>query len=177
MYLVERRCWQKNLLVVRSESVRNIIRERRMLEHLNHPFLCNLRYSFQDIEYMCVLSEVVSGGKPCWWIAVTSLSILWMAVIYVSTSRENALPKKLCGFGWQSWAVHWDIFTRKASFTVTSNRTMFYSIRKDTFIWQILYVWKIRAPRKTSLTDSYRMSPLTISLENRWRASREHWHT
>jgi serine/threonine kinase 32 len=38
--------------VVRSESVRNIIRERRMLEHLNHPFLCNLRYSFQDAEYM-----------------------------------------------------------------------------------------------------------------------------
>lgn len=25
-----------------------------MLEHLNHPFLCNLRYSFQDIEYLCV---------------------------------------------------------------------------------------------------------------------------
>ncbi|KAL4816575.1 kinase-like domain-containing protein [Aspergillus spinulosporus] len=43
--------------VVRSESVRNIIRERRMLEHLNHPFLCNLRYSFQDIEYMCVVTS------------------------------------------------------------------------------------------------------------------------
>lgn len=40
------------LTVVRSESVRNIIRERRMLEHVNHPFICNLRYSFQDIEYM-----------------------------------------------------------------------------------------------------------------------------
>ena len=40
------------ITVVRSESVRNIIRERRMLEHLNHPFLCNLRYSFQDIEYL-----------------------------------------------------------------------------------------------------------------------------
>lgn len=38
--------------VVKSESVRNIIRERRMLEHVNHPFICNLRYSFQDIEYM-----------------------------------------------------------------------------------------------------------------------------
>ena len=25
-----------------------------MLEHLNHPFLCNLRYSFQDIEYLWV---------------------------------------------------------------------------------------------------------------------------
>jgi hypothetical protein len=41
--------------VVRSESVRNIIRERRMLEHLNHPFLCNLRYSFQDVEYLLVV--------------------------------------------------------------------------------------------------------------------------
>jgi hypothetical protein len=40
--------------VVRSESVRNIIRERRMLEYVNHPFICNLRYSFQDIEYMYV---------------------------------------------------------------------------------------------------------------------------
>lgn len=38
--------------VVRSESVRNIIRERKMLEHLNHPFVCNLRYSFQDMEYL-----------------------------------------------------------------------------------------------------------------------------
>ncbi len=46
--------------MVRSESVRNIIRERRMLEHLNHPFLCNLRYSFQDIEYLCV----VGPGSP-----------------------------------------------------------------------------------------------------------------
>ena len=42
------------ITVVRSESVRNIIRERRMLEHLNHPFICNLRYSFQDVEYLYV---------------------------------------------------------------------------------------------------------------------------
>ena len=25
-----------------------------MLQHLNHPFLCNLRYSFQDYEYLFV---------------------------------------------------------------------------------------------------------------------------
>lgn len=29
-----------------------------MLEHVNHPFICNLRYSFQDIEYMCVCNPV-----------------------------------------------------------------------------------------------------------------------
>ena len=46
------RTWLTKCAVVRSESVRNIIRERRMLEHLDHPFLCNLRYSFQDIEYL-----------------------------------------------------------------------------------------------------------------------------
>lgn len=61
--------------VVRSESVRNMIRERRMLEHLNHPFLCNLRYSFQDVEYLYVLllrpddnplpiRESCSGDQP-----------------------------------------------------------------------------------------------------------------
>ncbi|KAL3422026.1 hypothetical protein PVAG01_06182 [Phlyctema vagabunda] len=48
--------------VVRSESVRNIIRERRMLENLNHPFICNLRYSFQDIEYMYIVVDLMNGG-------------------------------------------------------------------------------------------------------------------
>ncbi|KJX96860.1 protein kinase [Zymoseptoria brevis] len=48
--------------VVRSESVRNIIRERRMLEHLNHPFLCNLRYSFQDMEYLYIVVDLMNGG-------------------------------------------------------------------------------------------------------------------
>ncbi|CAD6449366.1 e0f1a976-a072-4146-84eb-8fd903eec5fe [Sclerotinia trifoliorum] len=48
--------------VVRQESVRNIIRERRMLEHLNHPFICNLRYSFQDIEYMYLVVDLMNGG-------------------------------------------------------------------------------------------------------------------
>lgn len=32
-----------------------------MLEHLNHPFLCNLRYSFQDIEYLYVNQRINAG--------------------------------------------------------------------------------------------------------------------
>ncbi|KAF2098401.1 kinase-like protein, partial [Rhizodiscina lignyota] len=48
--------------IVRSESVKNIIRERKMLEHLNHPFLCNLRYSFQDIEYLYIVVDLMNGG-------------------------------------------------------------------------------------------------------------------
>ena len=48
--------------VVRSEIVLNIIRERQMLEHLSHPFLCNLRYSFQDVEYLFLVVDLMSGG-------------------------------------------------------------------------------------------------------------------
>jgi serine/threonine kinase 32 len=33
-----------------------------MLEHVNHPFICNLRYSFQDIEYMYLVVDLMSGG-------------------------------------------------------------------------------------------------------------------
>lgn len=62
--------------VVKSESVRNIIRERRMLEHVNHPFICNLRYSFQDIEYMCVFPAALAG--QCVFSQLTlELGILW----------------------------------------------------------------------------------------------------
>lgn len=45
-----------------------------MLEHLNHPFLCNLRYSFQDIEYLCVPRPGVlpapTDSRPCSYIVV-----------------------------------------------------------------------------------------------------------
>ncbi|RKF55333.1 Serine/threonine-protein kinase 32C [Golovinomyces cichoracearum] len=53
--------WYVNL-IVRSESVRNILRERRMLEQLNYQFICNLRYSFQDIEHMYLVVDLMNGG-------------------------------------------------------------------------------------------------------------------
>lgn len=33
-----------------------------MLEHLNYQFICNLRYSFQDIEYMYMVIDLMNGG-------------------------------------------------------------------------------------------------------------------
>ena len=33
-----------------------------MLEQLNHPFLCNLRYSFQDVEYLYLVVDLMTGG-------------------------------------------------------------------------------------------------------------------
>lgn len=92
-------------LVVRSESVRNIIRERRMLENLDHPFLCNLRYSFQDLEYMFVVSAPFILRRPFvpvlmrLFVEVISWSILWLAVIFGFIFRENALLRKQYDFG------------------------------------------------------------------------------
>ncbi|ELR05570.1 AGC/YANK protein kinase [Pseudogymnoascus destructans 20631-21] len=60
--------------IVRTESVRNIIRERRMLEHLNHPFICNLRYSFQDTQYMYLVVDLMSGGDLRFHIARKSFT-------------------------------------------------------------------------------------------------------
>lgn len=37
-----------------------------MLEQVNHPFICNLRYSFQDIEYMYAhLALCITVEPPC----------------------------------------------------------------------------------------------------------------
>ncbi|KAJ8098743.1 kinase-like domain-containing protein [Lipomyces tetrasporus] len=48
--------------IVKAESVRNIIRERRILERLRHPFICNLRYSFQDFDYLYIVVDLMTGG-------------------------------------------------------------------------------------------------------------------
>ncbi|KAK9387767.1 kinase-like domain-containing protein [Lipomyces mesembrius] len=48
--------------IVKADSVRNIIRERRILEKLRHTFICNLRYSFQDFEYLYIVVDLMTGG-------------------------------------------------------------------------------------------------------------------
>ena len=92
--------------VVRSESVRNIIRERRMLEHLNHPFLCNLRYSFQDVEYLYLVVDLMNGGDLRFHIQRKSFT-------------EDAIR-----FGWLHWHAPSDTSTAKESCIETSNLTM-----------------------------------------------------
>ncbi|KAL4786280.1 kinase-like domain-containing protein [Aspergillus varians] len=94
--------------VVRSESVRNIIRERRMLEHLNHPFLCNLRYSFQDIEYIYIVVDLMNGGdlrfhisRKCFteeavrfWLAELSCALRYIhsqGIIHRDVKPDNVL--------------------------------------------------------------------------------------
>ncbi|CAM0139835.1 Serine/threonine kinase [Umbelopsis sp. WA50703] len=45
------------------DAVRNVIRERVMLEQLDHPFICRLRFAFQDDDYMYMVMDLMMGGN------------------------------------------------------------------------------------------------------------------
>ncbi|ORX56847.1 kinase-like protein [Hesseltinella vesiculosa] len=47
---------------IRLDAARNIIRERNILEQLDHPFLCRLRFAFQDEKAMYMISDLMLGG-------------------------------------------------------------------------------------------------------------------
>ena len=44
---------------VRADFAHNIIRERRILQELEHPLIVNLRYAFQDEEFMYMVSDLM----------------------------------------------------------------------------------------------------------------------
>lgn len=44
---------------IRMDAARNIIRERVILEQLDHPFLCRLRFAFQDQDYMYMVTDLM----------------------------------------------------------------------------------------------------------------------
>ncbi|KAI9508187.1 AGC/YANK protein kinase [Russula earlei] len=47
---------------VRMKAVANVIQERRLLEEIDHPFVVNLRYAFQDDENCFFVLDLMLGG-------------------------------------------------------------------------------------------------------------------
>lgn len=47
---------------IKMKAVDNIIQERRLLEELDFPLICNLRYAFQDDENMFMVLDLMLGG-------------------------------------------------------------------------------------------------------------------
>ena len=44
------------------KAVANIIQERRLLEEIDHPFVVNMRYAFQDDENCFFVLDLMLGG-------------------------------------------------------------------------------------------------------------------
>jgi serine/threonine kinase 32 len=47
---------------IKKQSVKNIFRERVILERCDHPFIINLQYAFQDYEHMFMVIDLAMGG-------------------------------------------------------------------------------------------------------------------
>nr|KAJ3420716.1 hypothetical protein HK105_005349 [Polyrhizophydium stewartii] len=54
-YINKRQC-------IKKDSVENVFRERIMMQELNHPYIINLRFAFQDDEYMFIGLDLALGG-------------------------------------------------------------------------------------------------------------------
>ncbi|KAF9373157.1 hypothetical protein BGX21_004551 [Mortierella sp. AD011] len=47
---------------IRMRAIENIIQERRLLEEVEFPLICNLRYAFQDDENLFMVLDLMLGG-------------------------------------------------------------------------------------------------------------------
>lgn len=47
---------------VKMKAVANIVQERMLLEEIDHPFVVNLRYAFQDDENCFFVLDLMLGG-------------------------------------------------------------------------------------------------------------------
>ncbi|RKP26571.1 kinase-like domain-containing protein, partial [Syncephalis pseudoplumigaleata] len=54
-YISKREC-------IRMDALRNVFRERNILESIDHHYVVNLRFSFQDDDYMYMVTDLMLGG-------------------------------------------------------------------------------------------------------------------
>ncbi|CAG8437601.1 6229_t:CDS:2 [Acaulospora colombiana] len=47
---------------IKMRAIENIIQERRLLEEIDYPLVCNLRYAFQDDDNMFMVLDLMLGG-------------------------------------------------------------------------------------------------------------------
>ena len=48
--------------VIAKRSVTSVMSEKKLLEKLQHPFLVNINYAFQDRENLYLVSDLLTGG-------------------------------------------------------------------------------------------------------------------
>ncbi|XP_013395055.1 serine/threonine-protein kinase 32B isoform X2 [Lingula anatina] len=54
--------YMNKMMCIEKDAVRNVFREQEILQTVDHPFLVNLWFSFQDEEDMCMVVDLLLGG-------------------------------------------------------------------------------------------------------------------
>ena len=48
--------------IIDKKFTKEIIKERNLMSKLNHPFLVNMHFSFQDNQYLYMILDLMKGG-------------------------------------------------------------------------------------------------------------------
>ena len=56
-------------ILILKKAVSSINLEKELLSRINHPFICNICYSFQDEENLYLIVELVNGGDMRYYLA------------------------------------------------------------------------------------------------------------
>ena len=48
--------------IINKKSINSVMNERTLLADLNHPFLVNMKYAFQDRENLFLVMDYLNGG-------------------------------------------------------------------------------------------------------------------
>ena len=48
--------------IIDKKFIKGIIKERNLLSKLDHPFLVNMHFSFQDNQYLYMILDLMKGG-------------------------------------------------------------------------------------------------------------------
>ena len=54
--------YMNKAMCIRKDAVRNVLKEQEILQNVEHPFLVNLWFTFQDEEDMFMVVDLLLGG-------------------------------------------------------------------------------------------------------------------
>ena len=60
--------------LIDKKCVKSVIKERNLLAKINHPFIVNMHFSFQDNHYLYIILDLMKGGDLRYYIKLQEKS-------------------------------------------------------------------------------------------------------